>query len=343
MISTVGLIGCGRIGKTSKGETLPLGWRPYNHIDAIEVNKNLCLTAVCDVSIEKLKNVVAKTPAAVYCRYEELIDDVHRPDILGIATRTKGRTDIIRYAAEHGVKGIYIEKPISTSLEDCYTALDAVEKNNVNIVYGTQRRFHDVYMRARDLIRDREIGDIVEIQATFGRAPLLWTHPHTVDTILYFAESCDVEYVQASCSLAPSYLVSDSCADTDPLLNFGFIQFKNGITANISCQNTINGMNITISGTTGTLSIPANGSYLELDSCLIDVPIKMSGTQRAYAELARAVETDSPSPISTEEVRTGHEILFGFVRSSMYEGRRTRLSELDERFVITGRQGDLYP
>ena len=344
---TAGVVGCGRIGaftSPENKESLPPGWLPYSHVEAIKaVGWSLRLIALCDVDKEKLAQAqVAYDIGIGIWEADELIVRT-KPDILGIATRTMGRTEIIRDAVECGVKGIYFEKPISTDLGDCYAALNAVDKNNVKIIYGNQRRFHDVYMRAKDLIDDGEIGDIVEIQASFGRAGLLWTHPHTVDTILYFVGSCDVEFVQARCIYIPPFSIDDRCVDADPILKFGFIQFENGIAANISCQNNVNGLNISISGTKGTMSIPANGCQLEVNNRLVDVPITMSGTQRAYAQLARAVKTNGPSPVSTKEVRTGHEILFGFVRSSMYEGRRTRLSELDERFVITGKQGDLYP
>jgi len=320
MPKTVGLIGLGRIGKTSKGETLPLGWRPYNHLDAIKANKNLCLVATCDVE--------------TFYNYKTLIDHV-RPDIIGIATRTKGRTDIIRYAAEHGVKGIYIEKPISTSLEDCYTALDAVEKNNVNVVYGTQRRFMDIYRRAKDIILFGGIGEIVSIEVGFGRAALLWTHPHTVDTILYFT-GMDVEFVQGAC-LFPPESMSDSGIDADPILETGFIKFNNGITADIFCRPTTNGMNVYIFGKTGTIKILENGSRLELNNINVDVPITISGTQRAYSELGIGYGT------GTEHIRVGHQILFALMKSSMSGGKRVKLDELDEKFRITGRHGDLLP
>ena len=149
--------------------------------------------------------------------------------------------------------------------------------------------------------------------------------------------------MQASCWCRPPYTIDEKCLDTDPILEFGFIKFRNGVTANISSENNVNGLNIAISGTKGTMRIPANGSHLEVNNRFVDVPITMSGTRRAYAQLARAVRTDGPSPISTAVVQVGHEILFAFVKSSINEGRRTSLNGLDDQFVITVKQGDLYP
>ena len=187
----VGLIGCGRIGANTSSElrdTLPDGWLPYSHAEAIQTNEALRLLAICDVKSENLiRTKNAHGVQHCFDNYQTLIDEL-QIDILAIATRTEGRTDIIRYACENGIKALFLEKPISTNLRDCMFALDSVAKHRVKTAYGVTRRFMEIYCKAKQMVKAGDIGDLIEVCIGFGKSPLLWVHPHSVDTILFFAD-----------------------------------------------------------------------------------------------------------------------------------------------------------
>lgn len=180
-----------------------------------------------------------------------------------MATRTQGRFEIIEYACKNGVKGLYLEKPIARSLKELKIIKNSIEKNQVNFVYGAQRRFMDLYIKAKAKIDEGIIGEINEVHIGFGRSLLLWVHPYSVDMILYFIGSTEIDYVQGSCEI-PKEVVKKDFVDSDPILNFGFVRFKNGSTGVISSQTSINGMNASISGSEGIIYIFANGSKMEV-------------------------------------------------------------------------------
>jgi predicted dehydrogenase len=350
---TVGIVGCGRIGANTPKkfrENAPKGWIPISHAEAIKSNKHLNLIALCDINEERLLEASKKYKVdRIYTDYKSLILEI-KPDILSIATRTADRCNIIEFASEQGIKGIHAEKPLSRNMEECNRALNAVKRNGVKLTYGTTRRFMDIYRKAKMLINSGEIGDIIQISIENGRTTLMWNHPHSVDLLLFFSNCLEVEYVQANCIIDFSS-IKGNLIDDDPIIENAFVKFKNGVSGLIT---SLSGMNTRISGTLGTLTIFADGSWIEIHKKKVNnVPYhlkiktihpksKMSGTQQAFNELEHAVKEGKELSIKSEEIALAQKILFSFALSSIMGGRRITLSELDDYFTITGRFGSMY-
>lgn len=347
------IIGCGRIGTFTRPElraSLPNGSLPVNHAEAILANNGLQLVALCDLNEANLQRA-ATDYGITQCfnDYRTLILEV-KPDILSIATRTQGRCDIIKFAAENGVKGIHLEKPMSTNMKECREALASVKLNQVHLTYGTVRRFMDIYRRAKEMLDAGEIGDLVQISVELGRTLLLWNHPHSIDMVIYFSGSTDVEYVQGNCILKKSPSSDLLEVDDDPLVESATIKFKSGVTGLITSRA---GGNVTLCGTGGNLIIAADGSWLELqkrtnkgpyflETSRMNVEPEMSGTQRAFFELMKAIQKGTPLTITTEEIETSQEIMLGIAYSSIHDGRRIRVSDIPAKFTVTGKFGDQF-
>lgn len=351
---TVGLIGCGRMGaKTPERvrQSVPKGWLPLSHAEAIKSITELELIAVCDTDPERL-SWAAQTYSVAnsYEDYKSLILEA-KPDIVSIATRTNERCDIIRFAAENGVKGIHAEKPISCNMADCRRALEAVSANDVKFSYGTYRRYMDIYRRAKELVRAGEIGELLEICIEHGKTMLLWNHPHSVDLILYYSECLDVDFLQAFCQVNdPAH--NSSIVDDDPVVEYGFIKFTNGVNGIISSAS---GLNTRLAGTEGTLTIIADGSWLEmrkkdsdqtpyhLSVDKIPVDSESSGTQRAFLELISAISgNEKQLSITTDEILVSQRILLSLVVSSIKGSRKIDPLQIEESFTVTGKFGSHY-
>jgi predicted dehydrogenase len=347
------VIGCGRIGTWTRPELaaeLPPGWLPLNHADAIRSVPGLSLTALCDSNAENLERArKAFCTARAYSDYRALIDDV-RPEILSIATRTAGRCDIIEYAARQGVRGIHLEKPISTNLADCDRALAAASAAGVRLSYGTTRRFMDVYEKARALVRSGQIGGLMEIQIQMGRNLLFWNHPHSADLMIFFSGTPDVEYVQASCVTNSNTWTADGI-DDDPSVEHASVKFRNGVTGVISSAG---GYNVLLCGTDGNLCVGGNGAWMELrrkktpddlyylESSSVGFSPAVSGTTRAFQQLEAAVRHAGPHPVSPEEIAAGQRILLSIALSALNGGQRISPAQVDPRFTVTGRFGQMF-
>ncbi len=350
---SVALIGCGRIGAHTPPHVraaCPPGWLPLNHAEAITTTPGLELVAVCDKDAPRAESTAKEFGASRwFTDYRTLIKEI-RPDLLAIATRTAGRCDIIEFAAAHGVRGIHAEKPLGRSREECQRALRAVAAHGVKLSYGTTRRYMDAYRETKRLFAGGSFGALQQITLEFGRSALLWTHPHSVDLAVFFSGAREVEFVQAACALPPE-AVQGHIVDADPKVESAFIQFANGVHATLTCAG---GLHTHLAGEHGTLTVGADGSWLEWNrkttpdaayplACQRWQPAAgLSGTQRAFQELAAAVRGQGVLGVTPEEIALGCDLLFGIAWSSLQDGRRVSLTDAPADLTVTGRSGALF-
>ena len=126
-----GIIGCGRMGAfTSQAvkSYAPQCWFPLSHAESFISHPNIKLTSLCDAEIASLKKASTKYGIdKIYLNYKDLILK-ERPDFLSIATRTIGRSEIIRFAILNSVKAIHIEKPLCNSVEELEQIMKSTKK-----------------------------------------------------------------------------------------------------------------------------------------------------------------------------------------------------------------------
>ena len=87
-------------------------------------------------------------------------------------------------AAEAG-KHILCEKPLATSAKDCKRMIDAARSNNVVLVEGFTHRWNPHLRKARELVADGAIGQVVTVNAV-GCSHR--TRPADYESIRYSAE-----------------------------------------------------------------------------------------------------------------------------------------------------------
>jgi predicted dehydrogenase len=353
-----GLVGCGRIGALGDDraatwpEELRAAWLPYAHASGIVATAGARLVAVCDAQAAAAEAAKTRFGAErAYTSHREMLAK-EKLDVLAIATRTAERPQIILDAVEAGVRGIYSEKPIATTLEDADAVVAAVERRGVAFAYGTRRRFMEGYLRARELVRDGAIGQLQSIVVKFGRGALLWNHPHSVDIASFFADDAAIEWVRAD--LDPKgFVVEGSVVDCDPIVETGQLKFVGGVHATVLGAA---GQDVELHGTEGNLVVTRDGIACTMHTYAKDagdiawlmeeteVPIvaPWSGTVRALTELVLTVKGERSPVAHARASLAGLEALFGWVASDLAGGRRVSMPLPRSGTRITGRVGDKF-
>jgi hypothetical protein len=190
------------------------------------------------------------------------------------------------------------------------------------------------------------MGALQEIIVEHGRSPLYWTHPHSTDIIVFFAETTDFEYLQSTCCIN-DINVKGNVIDEDPVILNAFIQFTNGVSATI---NQANGLNVKLICEKGTIYIRKDGERLEIyqghgyedltETIVLD--IKVSATTTALDELLSAYLYKAQLPIEPNEIIAGMTLLNGFVYSSLNDGKRITKTEIPQSILVTGKSGQYY-
>ncbi|MEM3692698.1 MAG: Gfo/Idh/MocA family oxidoreductase [Candidatus Bathyarchaeia archaeon] len=325
------LIGCGRMGATIddevRGRPDSVLYLPYSHAAAYKSLENVELVAVADVVAEKVE--AAKQRYGVprgYTDYKEMIE-AEKPDIVSIATRPSTHASITIFAAEHGVRGIYCEKPLCCSMAEADAMMKACQSHGVKFNYGTQRRYMPLYKKIRELIEGGELGDIQCIVGLCGFGGVQWTHTHTTDMLMFLAGDAEVEYVQGNVAVDDADF-DDNRIETDPRLLLGYVKFRNGVLGYIVPGL---GYEFEVCGKRGKIRTLNNGLGCQLwkagkwnileETSFPKLKVE-SGTVNCIRDLIEAIETGRETKGNIFLARRSQEIAFGFVESHSKGGAR---------------------
>ena len=141
----VGVIGVGAMGE--------------NHVRVYHKMEEANLIAVSDVSERALKKIEKKYGAKGYTEYDDLLNN---PDIevVSVCVPTTFHHDVVMEAIKHK-KHVLVEKPIAFTLNEAEEMIAAAKEAGVILATGHVERFNPAVQKAKELIDDGVIGDIV--------------------------------------------------------------------------------------------------------------------------------------------------------------------------------------
>lgn len=145
----VGVIGVGAMG--------------YNHARVYYRLEEANLIAVSDVSERTLNKVCEKYDAKGYSDYEDLLKDPEI-EVVSVCVPTTHHHDVVMKAIEYG-KHVLVEKPIAFSLEEAEEMIAAAKEKGVILGTGHVERFNPAVQKAKELIENDVIGDVVSASA----------------------------------------------------------------------------------------------------------------------------------------------------------------------------------
>jgi predicted dehydrogenase len=184
-----------------------------------------------------------------------------RPEIVCVATHPGSHAAIVEAAATHGARAIFLEKPMALDLADCDRIIAACRSAGVLLSVNHSRRWYPVFNRARDLLRQGAIGELISMvgHCQGGKpspgwqseleGPLLHDATHLFDLMRLYAG--DVRWLAATARRRThtAYPVED---DSSALL-----QFHSGVSG-VALVNELSDyvrFDIELQGTTGVMRL----------------------------------------------------------------------------------------
>jgi glucose-fructose oxidoreductase len=152
---TVGQIGLGERGSSVNQDFMSV--------------PNIQFVAICDLFPDRRAGHVARANAAYganSCKgYQDFRELVARPDIDAVVVTTPDNWHVL--AALHAVragKDVYVEKPLSTSVEQNQALRAACRRHNRLFQYGTQQRSMGHVRHGCELVRNGRIGKLQSVE-----------------------------------------------------------------------------------------------------------------------------------------------------------------------------------
>lgn len=329
----VGVIGCGRMASTISNEQFPhVGPRkpgrggmvyPYCHAGGYKLVEETEMVAACDIIEEKVKAFQERwdVPRG-YMDFRELIDK-EKPHILSITTRPEQHAEAMIYGAEHGVKGMYAEKPLCCSLVEADAIKEAFERNGVFLQFGPMRRNWAVYQQARAIAENGELGTLKAVVGFHGNS----IGGHFLDNMLYLLG--DPEPVSVRGTLGELHPAEGDTSQMNfvkdtPILS-AYVEFANGTRLHVAEASPTE---FELFCEQGMIRIQNDGDALEVrrrnehayDTVPVEPVTHWSGTQRKIQELVESIKTGRPGVSNLRATMIGTEIGFCLYESHLQGG-----------------------
>ena len=141
----VGVIGVGAMG--------------YNHARVYHRLKNANLIAVADIMEKTLQKTSKKYGVRGYLEYNNLLK-IPEIEAVSICVPTTKHYNVVMDAIEHG-KHVLVEKPIAFTLKEAKDMVKAAQEKGVKLATGHVERFNPAVKKAKELIENDVIGDVV--------------------------------------------------------------------------------------------------------------------------------------------------------------------------------------
>ena len=207
-----GVLGAGHLGKI--------------HLRLLNHSSKYDLVGFYDADPENAKRVVQEFGYTYFDSIDALIDAV---DVVDIVTPTLSHYDCAKKAINKG-KHIFIEKPITNTVEEAETIRTLVAEHGVKGQVGHVERFNPAFIGVRDKIENPmfiETHRLAEFNPRGTDVPVvLDLMIHDIDIILSVVNS-PVKHISASGVAVVS--------DTPDIAN-ARIEFKNGCVANLTAS-----------------------------------------------------------------------------------------------------------
>ncbi len=319
-------IGAGRPpveGDHGLGHEMPHCHVPaYAHLPFTEV------AGVCDLKEDLLQDTLRDWSGTFpdlrgFTDYREMLETC-KPDLLSVVTSDNRHADIVVDAVEAGVRGIYCEKPIATTLADADRMIAAVEGGYVAMTINHTRRWLPVYREVRKRIDNGEIGELKRITLNFTgpRAILFRNGTHMIDMICFLA-GAEPEWVFAELDDGyedywPYQGDGGRNADLEPGCS-GFIHFRNGVRALYNgSKNMESRQGYQLDGTDGWMFIHRYHYELNtgdgIQTIVPDSPTEFNSAA-AVRDLVHVMENGGKTISPPRAARNTLEIILGFLAS----------------------------
>ena len=205
----IGVVGAGHLGK--------------HHIKHLSNHKGVDFIGVFDINEDSLKNICDEFSVRPFKNLEELISLC---DAVNIVTPTNTHFDIARKFLNQ-MKDVFIEKPITNTVEEALSLIDLAKTNECILQVGHIERFNPTINKLKELVDNPhyiEIERLAPFQARGTEVPVvLDLMVHDIDLILEMVNS-PIESIQASGAKMMSNSIDVAHAH---------IKFQNGVVANL--------------------------------------------------------------------------------------------------------------
>lgn len=157
----VGVLGCGTIARV-------------RHLLEYDNNKEVEITAVCDIVEERAEEMAKLYGAKAFTDYRDVLEN-KEIDVISICLPNYLHASVTIAALNAG-KHVLCEKPMATSKDEAEAMIAAGKLNEKKLMIAHNQRFVASHQKAKEIIESGKLGKIYSFSTTFGHpGPEEWS------------------------------------------------------------------------------------------------------------------------------------------------------------------------
>jgi predicted dehydrogenase len=338
------IVGCGRIAGLLEDDARR--GHPSTHAGAYHAVEATRLVACAGRTLESAQAFARRfdVPAA-YDDFEQMLDE-QRPDLVSICTPASVRLDVVRAAAASGVRGIFCEKALATSLAEADEIIEVCREHAIAVAVNHSRRWCWDFRAVKALLDQGRLGALHSVRGAFS-GHLIHTGTHFFDALLWFAGPA--EWAAASTWPHVDAETGEASDDDDGVAT---VKLGGGAYAHVDAVGKDYFLfELDLLGARGRVRIGNNGVFELFESAesphydgfrelrRAPTPTAPHGQTNPYVlaveELVRAIESGAPTSSTAEDARAALELALAVLESGQQGGERVGLPLADRalRFV----------
>jgi len=320
----VGIIGCGGRGR--------------GHARGYAEAKDVKIVACADPSEENIEKLLEEqeVPSA-YSDYQEMLKKENL-DVVSICTWIPLHHPMVLDSVKAGVKAIHAEKPMAPTWGEAREMQKACDDAGVVVTYCHQRRFEARFRKARDLVREGAIGELVRLEG-FCSNLFDWA-THWFDMLFFMNEQTPVKWVLGQIDAPEPQTVFGVKVENSGISYFGY---ENDVIGMIATGQEHGGRcQIRLMGTDGVIEIgvPEGGQLRMLRSgkSRWEVPkLKEAGngTTLATIDIIESLREGREPELSGRKALMATELIFATYESSRRRAKITLPLDIDDSPLLS--------
>ena len=136
-------------------------------VNATRDSGNLQLVSCFDINTAANEQVAREFSATAALGYDQLVNDPN-VDAVSLATPNHLHLEQIQKAVE-AKKHVFVDKPITNTVAEAREATSLAKKAGLILMVGHNTRRRQVFRRAKALLAEKRIGEIVAVEANLSR------------------------------------------------------------------------------------------------------------------------------------------------------------------------------
>ena len=320
-----GIIGCGGRGR--------------GHAQGYAASSEVEIVACADPVAEARGNLAEQFDVVrSYDDYREMLvrEDL---DFVSVCTWIGMHREMVTAAAGSGARAIHSEKPMAPTWGDAKAMYQACVDRDVVITFCHQRRFELPFKKAKSLLHEGAIGQLVRVE---GACPnLLDWGTHWFDMFFYYNDDTPAEWVLGQIDASEKREIFGVEVEAGGL---SWVRWQNGLEGLLATGDAaLNGVANRLIGTDGIIeviggrnSVPIRIMRSGSDWEVPDLPgPQVNPTVLSVLDLIDCVETGREPVLSGRKALQATELIFATYESSRRRGRVDLPLDVEDSALLT--------